>query len=65
MADITNYSPDYTGRCFSGERQDADLEMGLEVMSKQWLSMGIPFTPSPLDQQFLGKVTFTFDRDCS
>lgn len=41
------------------------MEMGLEVMSKQWLSMGIPFTPSPLEQQqLLGKVIPSLDRAC-
>lgn len=65
MADIINYSPDYKGCCIPGGRQDADLEMGLEMVSKQWVSMGIPFTPSPLDQQFLGEAILPFNRDYS
>lgn len=52
MADITNYSPDYTGCCFSGGRQDADVD-GVDGNVQAVAVRGDPLHAISPDQQLL------------
>lgn len=64
MADITSYSPDYTGCCFSGGRQDADVDrVGGNVQAVA--VRGDPLHAISPDQQLLGKAMLAFGRACS